>query len=214
MRTLGEDKAPRGAPEAAAAPPEPGAAAPGQEEAGGQPEEEIAQLRRELEGKNQEFEELHRRYLRLAADFENFRRRTSQELADQRQQAAARLLTNLLPVLDNFELALASARAVLPDNVVTGIDMIYRQFWGVLTQEGLQPIDAVGKPFDPAYHEAFEHVETEEHPDGTVISEVQKGYTLHGRVLRPALVRVAKAPVLPESREEKEVGEGEQGHRN
>ncbi len=168
------------------------------EEAGTEKEATV-DLSRKLEEKEQELEEMWQRYLRLAADFENFRRRSHQEREATRQAATGDILRELLPVLDNFERALASLRTLFPDNVVTGIEMIYRQFRTVLTQAGLQPVEAVGQPFDPVYHEAFERVETDEWPDGTVTSEVQKGYLLHGKVLRPALVKVAKNCTTPAS---------------
>lgn len=162
------------------------------------PENTVNEMNEQLEAKQKELEEALQRYLRLAADFDNFRRRTRQELDDVRKTAAERLIGELLPVLDNFERALASARSLFPDSVVTGIDMIYRQLWHVLEQSGAQPMDAAGQTFDPTRHEAFEQVETDDFPEGTVIEEVQKGYLLNGKVLRPALVRVAKRPSLDE----------------
>ena len=162
------------------------------------PESDVPDLNEQFEAKQQELEEALQRYLRLAADFDNFRRRTRQEMEDVRKTAAAGLIGELLPVLDNFERALATARSLFPENVATGIEMIYRQLWHVLAQSGAQPLEAVGKPFDPAFHEAFEQVETDDAPEGTVIEEVQKGYLLHGKVLRPALVKVARRPSLDE----------------
>ena len=167
------------------------ASVPGQENT-------VLELNEQLEAKQQELEEALQRYLRLAADFDNFRRRTRQELEDVRKTAAERLIGELLPVLDNFERALASARTLFPENVVTGVDMIYRQLWHLLAQSGAQLMEAADKPFDPALHEAFEQVETDDALEGTVIEEVQKGYLLNGKVLRPALVKVAKRPPLDE----------------
>ena len=160
------------------------------------PENNVNELNEQLDAKQKELEEALQRYLRLAADFDNFRRRTRQELEEVRKTAAERLIGELLPVLDNFERALASARTAFPENVVTGIDMIHRQLWHVLEQSGAQLMGAAGQPFDPARHEAFEQVEADDLPEGTVIEEVQKGYLLNGKVLRPALVRVAKRPSL------------------
>lgn len=162
------------------------------------PDNAALDLSEQLEAKQQELEEALQRYLRLAADFDNFRRRTRQEMEDVRKTAAAGLIGELLPVLDNFERALATARSLFPENVATGIDMIYRQLWHVLSQSGVQPLEAVGKSFDPVFHEAFEQVETDEAPEGTVMEEVQKGYLLHGKVLRPALVKVARRTSLDE----------------
>ena len=162
------------------------------EEATASPEDQTIDLNEQLAAKQQELEDALQRYLRLAADFDNYRRRTRQEMDDLRKTAAEHLINDLLPVLDNFERALVSARSLLPENVATGIDMIYRQLWQVMTRAGVEEAPAEGKPFDPAFHEAFEQVETDEAPEGTVIEVVQKGFLLHGKVLRPALVKVAK----------------------
>jgi molecular chaperone GrpE len=162
------------------------------------PESVALELNVQFEAKQRDLEEALQRYLRLAADFDNYRRRTRQEMEDIRKTAAEHLIGELLPVLDNFERALATARSIFPDNVVTGIDMIQRQLWHVLTQSGVELIEAAGKPFDPAVHEAFEQVVTDDAPEGTIVEEVQKGYLLSGKVLRPALVKVAKRPPLDE----------------
>lgn len=159
-------------------------------------EGEEEDLKKQLAAKEKEMESLHQRYLRLAADFENFRRRTHRETAEIRRTANERLLRELLQVIDNFERALDAARTQLPENIVTGIEMINRQLGNILTQEGVQLMESVGKPFNPLYQDAFERVETAEFPDGTVTEEIQKGYLLQGKVLRPALVKVAKKPVV------------------
>lgn len=148
-------------------------------------------LEQQLQAKNEELEQLNQRFLRLSADFANFRKRSSLEITDIRRYAAENLVQDLLPVLDNFERALDSAHD-LPENIFTGINMIYRQFLHVLQEKGLQQIDAAGKQFDPAFHDAFEQVETQDQANGVIIEEIQKGYRLHQKVLRPALVRVAK----------------------
>jgi len=149
-------------------------------------------LKEKLAAKEKELGELNQRFLRLAADFENYRRRTREETAEIRRTANERLLRELLPIVDNYERALEAAKKDLPENVYTGIEMIYRQLCNILTQEGVEPIESVGKPFDPQYMDAFQRVETSEYPEGTVTAEVQKGYLLQGKVLRPALVIVAK----------------------
>lgn len=171
------------------------------EEKPGQDSEEESLLRKQLDEMKEEMERMRNQYLRLAADFENYRRRTRQEIEEIRRTAAERLLRELLPLADNFELAIASVRSELSEKVITGIDMIYRQLLNILSQEGVEPIAAVGKPFNPAYHEAFEEVVTDEWPEGTVASEVRRGYLLGGKVLRPALVRVAKSPQLEDQPE-------------
>jgi len=150
-------------------------------------------LEEKLAAKEKELDELNQRFLRLAADFENYRRRTRQETAEIRRTANERLLRELLPIVDNYERALETAKKDLPENLYTGIEIIYRQLCNLLTQEGVEPIESVGKPFDPQYMDAFQRVETSEYPEGTVTAEVQKGYLLQGKVLRPALVIVAKS---------------------
>lgn len=142
----------------------------------------------------EDFQELQQKFLRLAADFENYRRRTRQENAEIRRTANERLLRDLIPIIDNFERAIDAAKKELPENIIAGIEMIYRQLSNLLIQEGVEPVESIGKPFDPTYQDAFERVETTEFPEGTVTAEVQKGYLLQGKVLRPALVIVAKKP--------------------
>lgn len=177
---------------------------PERDEGEEKPEQDLERdslLIKQLDEMREEMERMRNQYLRLAADFENYRRRTRQEIEEIRRTAAERLLRELLPLADNFELAIASVRSELSEKVITGIDMIYRQFLNILSQEGVEPIAAVGKPFNPAYHEAFEEVVTDEWPEGTVASEVRRGYLLGGKVLRPALVRVAKSPQLEDQPE-------------
>ncbi|CEO88272.1 nucleotide exchange factor GrpE [Syntrophaceticus schinkii] len=153
--------------------------------------EEAEDAKADLEA---EFNNLQQRFLRLTADFDNYRRRTRQENAEIRRTANERLLLDIIPIIDNFERALDAAKKELPENIITGIEMIYRQLHNLLSQEGVEPVESVGKPFDPVYQDAFERIETTEYPEGTVTAEVQKGYLLHGKVLRPALVIVAKKP--------------------
>lgn len=144
--------------------------------------------------KEEELTQLNQRYLRLAADFENYRRRTSQEIEEIRRTAAERLLLGMLPLLDNFERAIASAQEHRPQQDFAGIEMIYRQLLDILSQEGVTQLKAVGEPFNPVYHEAFAQVETDEWPEGTVTMELRRGYLLRDKVLRPAFVQVAKSP--------------------
>ena len=129
---------------------------------------------------------------RLAADFENHKRRTEQAQKDQVRFAAMQLLESLLPVVDNFDLALGSMKpGAAVEDLIKGVQMIHRQFQDVLDRAGVTPMDTLGKPFDPNFHEAMGQVETREHPDQSVLLEIRKGYTLHGKVLRHAWVQVA-----------------------
>jgi molecular chaperone GrpE len=131
------------------------------------------------------------RYLRLAADFENFRRRKNQELADRSRFASEEAARALLPVLDNLQRAVSHAGESSADDLVNGLGLVVREFENVLANLGVTPIDAVGQPFDPAVHEALGGEESDSVDVDTVDAELQRGYRLHDRVLRPALVRVA-----------------------
>ena len=136
--------------------------------------------------------------LRLQADFDNFRKRTQRDRAELQQQAAAQLISALLPALDHFQLGLKNAQAHAKDaNIVTGFQMIYTQLMEAFTQAGLAPLPVEGQPFDPNQHEAVTSIASEEHPEGTVITEVRRGYTLGGKLLRPAQVIVSRGPAEP-----------------
>jgi molecular chaperone GrpE len=147
----------------------------------------------ELGSLRAENEKLRDQFLRSRADFENFRRRMEKEKGEFRRHAVADTLRDLLPVLDNFERALSVSTASVED-FRTGIEMIARQLADVLERTGLQPIDPAGEPFDPLFHEAIARVETDEAEPNSVFDVMQKGYMLHERLLRPAMVRVAVPP--------------------
>jgi molecular chaperone GrpE len=134
---------------------------------------------------------------RAAADFSNYKRRVEEERAATGQFANAILLARLLSVLDDFDRALDTVPPDIHDAWVEGIRLVQRKLHGLLESEGVTPIEAVGKLFDPNLHEAVVHEDTTAYPDNTVIDEVQRGYLLHDRVLRPALVRVANNPAHP-----------------
>lgn len=137
-------------------------------------------------------EENQNRYLRAQADFDNFRRRTMKEKEELSQYATAKLVTQLLPVVDNFERALtANAEAAQGDSFAKGVDMIYRQLQQVLEAEGLKAMAPVGEPFDPEHHQAIMTVETGEHDEGIVVEVMQTGYWLKDKVIRPAMVKVS-----------------------
>ncbi|SFQ99745.1 nucleotide exchange factor GrpE [Desulfoscipio geothermicus] len=153
---------------------------------------DVEQLQKELAEYKTKTEEYFNRLVRLQADFDNYRKRVQKEKEDFFKYASASLCEALLPVLDNFQLALA-AREEDPAKVVEGVEMIYRQLQDVLQKEGLTPVAAVGEQFDPVKHEAVMQEATEEHPENTVIEELRRGYYLKDRVIRPAMVKVAKA---------------------
>ena len=137
--------------------------------------------------------ELNERIVRLTADFDNFRKRAQREKDEARQFANQGLLEKLLPVLDNFEMALTAVKDADP-SVRDGVQMILDQLLSVLKESGVEPVDAMGQPFDPNLHDALSQEETTEVEEGTVVQQVQRGYKLNDRLVRPARVVVAKAP--------------------
>lgn len=145
---------------------------------------EVDKLRAERDG-------LLDRLARLQAEFDNARKRAAREQQDFREYAGADVIKNILPVLDSFERAL-KAPAGGSNELRSGLELIYRQFQDALQKLGVQPIEAVGKPFDPRVHEAVEMVDTTDAPDHQVLDEFQCGYNYKGRLLRPAMVRVAR----------------------
>jgi molecular chaperone GrpE len=131
--------------------------------------------------------------VRTAADFDNFRKRTKRELEDARRSGREDLLKELLPVFDNLERAIQSAqRATEIKAVADGLTMILKQFEGTLSRVGINRIPTTGSPFDPSMHEAIQQVETDEHAPGTVVAEVQPGYATGDKLVRAAMVVVAK----------------------
>jgi len=159
------------------------------------PEQEIERLRRELSAKAREVESLQDKNLRLMAEFDNARKRAAREREDYVRFANESLIRDLLPVLDNFDRALQAAKGEATAAAVTaGVELIQRELLRVLEKSGLTPFSSIGQPFDPERHEAIARVPTAEHPEMTVIAETARGYLLHGRVLRAAMVSVAVAP--------------------
>jgi molecular chaperone GrpE len=150
----------------------------------------------ELQAARDEAQATFGRYQRLAADFENYKRRTRQDLTDRTQFANEELLRKLLPLRDNLQRALEHAPEGVDRNWFEGIKMVVRQFDDVLQAQGLSTIPAVGEKFDPAQHEAIASEETDEHEEGTIVEEMQPGYRLHNRVIRPTLVKVAHPRAL------------------
>lgn len=141
--------------------------------------------------------EANSRYLRLAADFENFKRRTRQEQMDTIQHASSELLGRLLPALDDLRNALEHKPAGVDPTWAKGIELGVRKLEEAMSAHGLEPIQSVGTAFDPKLHEAIGHEESSEHPDDTVVSELRRGYRIRDRVVRPSLVKVSRRPELP-----------------
>ena len=143
-----------------------------------------------------ELAEARSRYLRLAADFENFKKRARQEQLETIQHASAELIARLLPVLDDLNSVLDHKPEGIDESWVKGLELSVRKLEEALGTHGLQPIESVGARFDPKQHEAVGHEESTEHPEDTVVSELRRGYRLRDRVVRPALVKVARPPAL------------------
>ena len=131
-------------------------------------------------------------FLRRTAEFENYRRRVEREKSEFLEYASSEAVTALLPVLDDFERALKTEHA--ESEYVRGMEMIYNRLLETLKKLGLEPISTVGQSFDPYVHQAIDRVETTEAEDHTVLEEYQRGYNFKGRLLRPAMVRVAVRP--------------------
>jgi len=139
-------------------------------------------------------DECHDRLLRMTAEFDNFRKRVERERRDLAETAGADLITDLLPVLDDLERALqVPATTEEAEAYRKGFEIIHRQWLDALRKRGVTPIEAVGQEFDPRYHEAIAHEVSDTHRDGEIIGEVRRGYLLRDRLLRPSMVRVAKA---------------------
>jgi molecular chaperone GrpE len=154
--------------------------------------EDIASLQAELEKLKSDAEESHNSYLRVLADFDNFRKRQREEAVRQADYVREDLILKLLPIIDNFERASQAAEEQHSyEALVEGVSLTLRQLHDMLTKEGVEPIEAVGQEFNPEMHEALMCVETDDYPDNTVIDEFEKGYTLKGKLLRPSRVRVA-----------------------
>jgi molecular chaperone GrpE len=138
-----------------------------------------------------ELDDLRQTLLRRQADFDNYRKRIEKERADDSKRTTARLIEGLIPVIDGFEHALAAHREKEYEVYRKGFELIYRQLLDNITKLGVERVDPIGKQFDPHAHQAMDRLETTDHEDGTIVHVFQPGYMFHGRVLRPAMVRVA-----------------------
>jgi molecular chaperone GrpE len=137
------------------------------------------------------------RHLRLAADFDNFKKRSRQEHLETIQHASAELISRLLPGLDDLHKALDHQPEGMDEAWAKGLELSVRKVEEALRAHGLETIEAVGRPFDPSVHEAIGHEESSEHPEDTVMQVLRPGYRIRDRVVRPALVKVARPPALP-----------------
>jgi len=141
-----------------------------------------------------DLDELRQTLQRRQADFENYRKRVEKERFEDSKRATGRVIETLIPIIDGFEHALAAHREAEYENYRRGFELIYKQLLDNLTKLGVERVEPLGKPFDPHLHQAVDRAETSEHADGTILQVFQPGYVFHGRVLRPAMVRVAVHP--------------------
>ncbi len=145
----------------------------------------------EMEALQKEKNELYEKMLRIQAEYDNFRKRTQKEKEADRKYRSQSLITELLPVVDNFERALnTEVQDDSTKSFIEGMEMIYRQFNQALLNEGVEVIETVGTEFDPNYHQAVMQVEDDQYDSNIVVEELQKGYKLKDRVIRPAMVKV------------------------
>jgi len=151
-----------------------------------------------LEQAEAERDRLKDQLLRVAADFDNFRKRTKKDIEHAERRAKEDVLREILPVIDNLERAVQAAQGATDvASVVTGIEMVLKGFEDASGRIGLEKISSLGQRFDPTVHDAFQQQESAEHPPGTILAEYQPGYRLGDRLLRPAMVVVSKKPPEP-----------------
>lgn len=152
-------------------------------------DDSFQELQKNLDLKTAECQGLNEKYLRLAAEFDNFKRLTQRDQRDQIKFGNEQILRELLPVVDNLDRAMKSAQT--NDALVQGVELTLKQLLGVLMKFGVKPIESVGQPFDPATQQAVAQVTSSSIPEHHVVEEFQKGYLLHDRILRPAMVTVS-----------------------
>lgn len=151
-------------------------------------------LAAEIEKLRAEKEELLQTLVRRQADFENVRKRTERERHEEGRRGVERLVLDLIPVIDAFDRALASHEDPAYEEYRKGVILIRKQLWDAISRHGVQRVDADGKMFDPHLHQAIERVDSEDYPDGYILHVFQDGYLFHGKMIRPAIVRVAVHP--------------------
>lgn len=171
-------------------------------------DEIVRELKDELEAERTKSQDYLRRFQYLQADFENYRKRVEKEMSENRQFGNQRLLSDLIVVNDELELALQKAQESEENPTITqGLEMVHKRLQSLLSKEGVEKIQSIGSKFNPDFHDAALQVESDEE-EGTVIEEIRQGYTLKGRVLRPSIVKVAAGPRENESKSESDDLEG------
>lgn len=193
----------KAAPAAQQSPPEPPEGLLGRVDVG-----EVVSLKEQLRQEQERSKENLNKLLYLQADFENYRKRLDQEVESRVYAGKARLVQNLLAIVDELELALKAAKNTEdPSAVAEGLEIVLKKFRNILAAEGLSKIDAIGKKFDPALHEAVGRVPCDDKEEGTVLEEVREGFTMKGRLVRPSIVKIA-VPLIVESVDSEPVESG------
>ena len=168
----------------------------GAEESSGEAND-IESLKEDAACARQEAADSHDRYLRVCAEFDNYKKRAQRQMDDHKKFSNTALIKDLLPVVDNLERALATSggnQSTTDACMAEGVEMTLSEIKNILAKYNVTPIESLGEPFDPNYHDAMMQAESEDYPENTVIQELQKGYMLHDRVIRPAMVVVSKGP--------------------
>ncbi|MBW1820514.1 MAG: nucleotide exchange factor GrpE [Deltaproteobacteria bacterium] len=157
----------------------------------------LKEIQAELETAKQESKEMYDRFLRVSAEFENYKKRSTREMDDFRKYANQSLTKEMLAVVDNLERALNSSNGNSSNDkcMVDGVNMTLKEILKVFEKVNVKPIESVGQLFDPTFHQAMMQEETDEYPENTIITELQKGYMIHDRLLRPSMVVVAAPKV-------------------
>jgi molecular chaperone GrpE len=167
--------------------------------AGGVPKEAKKRKKKEIDVAREQLAEKEDQLLRLAADYDNYRKRAERDMEEMGKYAGGELISELLVILDDIERALEAGRGEgAPRTILEGLGLIHKHLCETMGKHGLAKIECSGKHFDPAFHEAVIQEESGKHADGEIIGEIQAGYTLHDRVIRASKVKVAKAKELKE----------------
>lgn len=159
----------------------------------------LKEITKRLQEKEAEAKEHYDRLLRISAEFENFKKRSEREMADFKKFASEAVLKEILPIIDNLERAVEVSNHSDYGTLIEGIKMTLKQFYASFSKFGVVPIEAVGEHFDPRFHEAVMRESSDNHPNNTVLKEIQKGYMIKDRLLRPAVVVVSTQPVSPKA---------------
>lgn len=172
-------------------------------------EDPLQEMEARLESLEQEAKDSYDRFLRVSAEFENYKKRAVREMDDFRKFANENFVKAMLPVIDNLDRAIetSSSNEQTIGSVVEGVSMTLKEILKVFEQFNVKAFDSLGKTFDPNFHQAVMQEETEDHPENTVIHELQKGYMMHDRLIRPAMVVVSKTKADPESLEHDDLEE-------